>query len=250
MIIDKILDAVKKRDIYCTAVVVAAGNSTRFGYDKMLAKIGNIPVICHSLLALQNNSYVNEIIVVTQPEKIETIAELCNNYRIDKAVKIVCGGANRIESALSGASEVNPKTNLIAIHDGARPMVSDEVISRVIQCANTYQSAIPAIPVKDTLKVVDGNQIKSTPDRKKLYAAQTPQVFVPEILKGALTNALHKGLFTYDDSSAVEILGENVHICEGDEQNLKITIPFDLTIAETVYQNRRRKIFEDNGIQM
>ena len=128
---------------------------------------------------------------------------------------------------------------LAAIHDGARPLVTWQVIDRVIRAANTYGAAAPAIAVKDTIKVVEGRVVKATPDRSTLFAVQTPQVFDLDLLRGALKKAqLEKAQLT-DDCSAVENMGMSVKIVEGDEQNLKVTTPMDLKIAEMLLEETK-----------
>jgi len=141
---------------------------------------------------------------------------------------------------LSGISETDRNSNLIAIHDGARPLVTKEIIEKTIECAFDNKAAVPAVYSKDTVKIVSGGFVKETPARECVYGIQTPQVFIPELIKGALTNALQKNITVYDDASAVEVLGFPVCITEGSEENIKITTPLDLKIAETILQSRKR----------
>ena len=235
------LSGLKRKKIYCSAVVVAAGSGTRFGCDKMFVSLSGVPVLAYSLAILESCSYIAEIIVVTDSSKIIDVAELCAQYKINKATKIVCGGATRLESALSGISETDNKSNLIAIHDGARPLVTKEIVNNVIEAAFKYKAAIPAIPTKDTAKIVYNSFVEETPERSCVFGAQTPQVFIPEIIKGALTDALQKSNSVFDDASAVEALGFPVYITEGSEENIKITTPLDLKIAETILAARRER---------
>ena len=235
------LTKIKRKKIYCSAVVVAAGSGTRFGCDKMFVPLLGAPVLAYSLATLEDCSYITEIIVVTDYNKITDVAELCTQYKISKVTKIVCGGATRQESALSGISETSDKSNLIAIHDGARPLVTKNIVESTIEAAYKYRAAIPAVSTRDTVKIVYDSCVAETPDRANIFGAQTPQVFIPELIKGALTDALQKNLSVYDDASAVEALGFNVFITEGSEENIKITTPLDLKIAETILAARRER---------
>lgn len=229
------------KKISCSAVIVAAGSSSRFGSDKLFARLAGIPVIAYSLMSFEACKYVSEIIVVTESEKITEIAELCESMNITKATKIVCGGATRLESALSGVSETDKRSKLIAIHDGARPLVTMKIIEDTILSADKYKAAIPVIASRDTIKIVSGSFVTETPERSSVFCAQTPQVFVPELIKGALTNALQNNIAVFDDASAVENLGFYVCVTEGSEENIKITTPMDLRFAECILASRRER---------
>ena len=236
------LSKIVRKKIYCSAVVVAAGSGTRFGCDKMFVPLSGVPVLAYSLATLENCSYITEIIVVSELNKITDVAELCKQYKINKVSKIVCGGATRLESALSGISEVNDNSNLIAIHDGARPLVTKSIVESTIEAAFKFKAAIPGVSTKDTVKVAYNSFVSETPDRSSVFGVQTPQVFIPELIKGALTDALQKNIEIFDDASAVEALGFPVYISEGSEENIKITTPLDLRIAETILTARRERV--------
>ena len=156
-------------------------------------------------------------------------------------MKVVCGGATRTESVLAAAMEANPKAQLLAVHDGARPLVRPEEFDHVIRFAcNTYAAA-PAVPVTDTVKVADETGlVTGTPDRSTLRAVQTPQVFRAELLKAALQAAVRDGASVTDDCAAVERLGKQVYLTEGSRENIKITTPIDIAIAEAILRQRRR----------
>ena len=138
-----------------------------------------------------------------------------------------------------GLNALPKGTKLAAVHDGARPLVSWQVIDRVVRAANTYGGAAPAIAVKDTIKVVKGGLVESTPDRASLQAVQTPQVFDFDLLRGALKKAEEDKVQVTDDCSAVERLGMKIKIVEGDERNLKVTTPLDLKIAELLLEETK-----------
>lgn len=216
---------------YCGAVIVAAGSAFRMGgIDKVMAPIGGEPMIVRTVRTFQQCDAIREIVIVTRQDLIVPIMDLCHEF--DKVQMVIVGGASRPESVAAGLSALSDKVKLVAVQDGARPMVSWQVIDRTVRAANSYGAAAPAIPVKDTIKAVAGGIVKETPDRKTLQAVQTPQVFDVELLRGALQKAAEDGAEITDDCSAVERLGMSVKIVEGDERNIKVTTPLDLKIAE------------------
>lgn len=219
----------------CGAVIVAAGSATRMGgIDKVMAQLGGEPMIRRTVRAFQDCDAVSEIVVVTREDLILPITSLC--AYMPKVIAVVAGGKSRQESVHLGLNALSGKVRLAAIHDGARPLVTWQVIDRVIRAANTYGAAAPAIPVKDTIKVVQGGVVKQTPDRATLFAVQTPQVFDFDLLRGALKKAQTEKAQVTDDCSAVERMGMAVKIVEGDERNIKVTTPLDLKIAELLLE--------------
>ena len=171
-------------------------------------------------------------------EDIAEIANICSEYDITKAKKIIIGGDTRAGSVYNGVMETAPGAYLIAVHDGARPLVTDDIITKAVLKASVTNAAAPAVPIKDTVKSVVDGKIIGTPDRSTLYAFQTPQVFSGDILKGALQNALEKRLPITDDCMAVEALGIPIYVTEGSYENIKITTPSDLDIAEMILERR------------
>lgn len=219
----------------CGAVIVAAGSATRMGgIDKVMARLGGEPMIRRTVRAFQDCDAVSEIVVVTREDLILPITSLCAD--MPKVIAVVAGGKSRQESVHLGLNALSGKVRLAAIHDGARPLVTWQVIDRVIRAANTYGAAAPAIPVKDTIKVVQGGVVKQTPDRSTLSAVQTPQVFDFDLLRGALKKTETEKAQVTDDCSAVERMGMAVKIVEGDERNIKVTTPLDLKIAELLLE--------------
>ena len=216
---------------YCGAVIVAAGSASRMGgIDKVMAPLGGEPMIVRTVRAFQECDAIREIVVVTREDLLVKVMGLCKNY--DKVKAVVVGGKDRPESVSNGLNALSDKVKLAAIHDGARPLVSFEVIDRTVRAANSYGAAAPAIPVKDTIKNTSGTLAISTPDRASLRAVQTPQVFDFDLLRGALKQAQKDKLAITDDCSAVEHLGFKIKLVEGDERNIKITTPLDLKVAE------------------
>lgn len=219
----------------CAAVIVAAGSASRMGgIDKVMAELGGEPMIKRTVRTFQECDAVSEIVIVTREDLILPITEACKEF--GKVNAVVKGGSSRQESVQLGLNTVSGKAKLVAIHDGARPLVTWQLIDWVIRAANTYGAAAPAIPVKDTIKTVQGGVVVNTPDRSQLRAVQTPQVFDYDLLRGALKKAYQDGAEVTDDCSAVERLGMTVKIVEGDERNLKVTTPMDLKIAEMLLE--------------
>ena len=220
---------------YCGAVIVAAGNASRMGgIDKVMAPLGGEPMIVRTVRTFQNCVAVKEIVIVTREDLIPKITSLCGKF--DKVMAVVAGGKDRAESVKNGLRMLSKKVKLAAVQDGARPLITEAVIDRTIRAAHTYGAAAPAIPLKDTIKVVAGGIVSSTPDRATLKAIQTPQVFDFDLLKCALKKAFEDGAAITDDCSAVELLGYKVKIVEGDERNIKVTTPMDLKIAELLLE--------------
>ena len=222
----------------CGAVIVAAGSASRMGgIDKVMAPLGGEPMIVRTVRAFQNCDAIASIVIVTREDLIRPIAGLCKD--MDKVTAVVAGGSSRQESVHLGLNALPKGTKLAAVHDGARPLISWQVIDRVVRAANTYGAAAPAIPVKDTIKVVAGGLVQETPDRARLQAVQTPQVFDFDLLRGALKKAEADGAQVTDDCSAVERTGMKIKIVEGDERNLKVTTPMDLKIAELLLEEEK-----------
>lgn len=215
---------------YCGAVIVAAGNATRMGgVDKILADLKGIPVIRRTARAFQDCEAIKEIVVVTRKDLLVQVKAVCKDF--DKVAAVVAGGEDRAASVEAGLNALSDKVKLAAIHDGARPLISFDVIDRTVRAANTYGAAAPSIPVKDTIKTTQGGLVLNTPDRSMLRAIQTPQVFDYDLLRAALQKAKEDKLAITDDCSAVEHLGMKIRLVEGDERNIKITTPLDLKVA-------------------
>ena len=223
---------------YCGAVIVAAGSASRMGgIDKVMAELEGEPMICRTVRTFEQCDAIKEIVIVTREDLVIPIGELCREMPKVKAV--VVGGKSRQESVEHGLEALSGKVRLAAVHDGARPLVSVELIDRVARAAHSYGAAAPAIPVKDTIKVVQGGLVKETPDRQTLRAVQTPQIFDLDLLRGALVKAKRDGAELTDDCSAVERLKMSVRIVEGDERNLKVTTPMDLKVAQMLLEEEK-----------
>ena len=220
----------------CAALVAAAGSSSRMGgVNKLLQPLDGIPVLARTLTALQMARRIDEIVVAAREEDFLEISQLCRTYGITKCTKVIRGGESRAHSVLLAALEAGEGMELLAVQDGARPLVTPELIDDVAEA--------PAVAVKDTIKAVrDDGTVAETLDRAALRAVQTPQIFENALLKAALQAAVEGGIPITDDCSAVERLGKRVYLVEGDEENLKITTPVDLILAEAILQAREDRI--------
>lgn len=227
---------------FCSAIVVAAGRSTRMGdRDKIFELLDGIPVFIHTLLALEQCPEVHEIIVVTRRESLVPAGQFCRTYGISKTSQIIIGGDTRVKSVFSGLLSVSSQAKLIAIQDGARPFVTKELIASVIRKAAQCGAAAPAVAVHDTIKTVSNGLFTETLDRSTLAAVQTPQVFDAALIKGAIQKAVEEDWPITDDCSAVERLGMNVSLVEGLPENIKLTTPVDFAIAEGICRWRREE---------
>ena len=220
-------------------VVVAAGSGTRFGGDKLRSELCGMPVLIHSLMAFQKAERISEIVLVTRPDAVEETAAICRGYGIEKLTVAVPGGKTRAESSFAGVMAVSDGAGVIAIHDGARPLVTPTLIDAVVWDAYRHGAAAPAIPVRDTVKLASNHIVLSTPDRSSLFAMQTPQCFQRDVIRGAFQEAVRLGRELTDDCMAVECIGGQVWLTDGCEENIKITTPLDLALAELILQRRQ-----------
>ena len=216
-----------------TAIIVAAGNGSRMGKDKQMLPLLGIPVLARTLMAFQQCDIIRDIVVVTKEETIADVQQLADTYQVTKVTAIVNGGKERQESVKNGLSVVSDDTVYVAIHDGARPLISPDEIAKVIAVAGETGAAALGVPVKDTIKRVDEQQkILETPLRSSLMAMQTPQVFEVSRYKSALQKVETLGLSVTDDCQMLEIAGFPVYVVEGNYRNIKITTPDDVALAE------------------
>ena len=219
----------------CGAVIVAAGSAQRMGgIDKMLTPLLGQPVLLRTVQAIAESQRIDNIYIVTRKDLVEQVRELCAGEK--KVAQVLPGGNSRAESVLFGLQAV--KEELVAIHDGARPLVTPEVVEEALQAAEEMGAAAPAIPVHDTIKVAQNGLVQQTPDRSTLFAVQTPQVFGKEQILAALTAAMEQNLPLTDDCSAAEFAGFAVRLTKGSVENLKITVPTDILLAEAILKRR------------
>jgi 2-C-methyl-D-erythritol 4-phosphate cytidylyltransferase len=220
-----------------TAVIVAAGKSERMGggTDKAFLSLGSKPVVAWSLLAYEKNTDIDKIILVVRKDQLTAAKAVARMFGISKLFKIVPGGARRQDSVQAGLKEVDVDTRIVVVHDGARPCVSQDVISDVIKSARRGAASVSGCKIRDTVKIVEkGCTVSSTVDRAKHWAVQTPQAFPCSMLRKAYAAVEAQKMEVFDDSQAVEIAGETVKICETDKPNIKITTPEDLQVAAAI----------------
>lgn len=220
-----------------SAIIPAAGSSRRMksNLNKQFMFIAGQPVLTRSLLSLRE--HVEEFIILSRPGEEELCRECARHY-IDN-YKIVVGGTTRQESVYNGL--LHCRGDYVLVHDGNRPLASADLVQRVIAAAREHSAAIPALPVVDTIKEVQDQQVVSTLPRHKLWAVQTPQVFKRELLLAAHTRARHENFLGTDDASLVEAMGEPVAVVPGERTNLKITTPDDILLVQEIIREREAR---------
>ncbi len=223
-----------------SVVIVCAGNSTRMGgVNKILLPLGERLVIGITMQAFQACESVKEIIIVARECDIPAIRAEVESAGITKLKECTVGGDTRQQSVINGIRCISKDTELVAVHDGARPLVKPEHIEKAIKDALVFGGATLGVPVKDTIKVVDDGLITDTPPRKSLYITQTPQIFKKKLYFEGIDFALEHNLDFTDDCQLVEAIGGKVYMTTGDYTNIKITTPEDIKLAETLLEMRK-----------
>ncbi len=225
-----------------SVILVCAGNATRMqGANKILLPLGDTTVIGQTMRAFEACERVAEIIIVARPADHAAIRESAEQCGIAKLHAVVEGGATRQQSVMCGLRALSKGTTMLAVHDGARPLVRADHISQVIQDASVFGGATLGVPVKDTIKVVNDHLIVDTPYRPSLYITQTPQVFKRSLYFEAVTFANAHELDFTDDCQLAEAIGCKVYMSEGDYTNIKITTPEDIAIARILLERREKE---------
>ncbi len=213
------------------AVVAAAGRATRMGgLDKLFAPLGGLPLLAHSLRALEESPLVDVVVLVMGPHNLERGRELVAGLGLGKVQKICLGGQRRQDSVRRGL-ELLPPCRWVLVHDGARPFLTQELIARALEAAQETGAAVPVLPPADTVKEVDDAQVVRTLDRSRLRLAQTPQAFAYHLILEAHRRAQEEAT---DDAALVEALGHPVRVFPGSPQNIKVTTPHDLALARAL----------------
>jgi 2-C-methyl-D-erythritol 4-phosphate cytidylyltransferase len=224
-----------------SVIIPAGGVGKRFGGDKpkQYHAINSVPIIIRTLLCFEKCERIYSIVIAAHDDWIDHLWDEVKRYNINKVKDIVSGGKERlnsIDNALRSASIIN--SEIVLVHDAVRPFVSEELIDQIIVASEEFGAAIPGLHPKETIKSADrNNTVSSTLDRSMLWSIQTPQGFRYSILKKAYRKAIENNYFGTDDSSLVEKIGHIVKIIPGEEQNIKITTPFDMTIASEILKN-------------
>lgn len=229
--------------MFVSVIIAAAGNSTRYGTgkSKQFLILDNTPVLIKSIQAFEAIDDVKEIIVTARKQDFDIIEDFIAQYGVCKVKHIVEGGATRQDSIYAAVEKVDEEADLIAVHDGARPLIKRKVIESVIQKADEVDAAACAVPVKDTIKIIDSSgKIVTTPERASLRAVQTPQIFRFSLYKEAIEKAVSEGKQYTDDCQLVESMGYPIYLVDGDYENIKITTPDDLLVAAKFLSERRK----------
>lgn len=218
------------------AIIAAGGIGTRMGVSrpKQFMELAGVPILIHTLRAFELTASVSEIVLVAPVDHLADVEALLTRYGTGKVRHVVPGGVLRQDSVRCGIESLSPEIELIAVHDGARPLVTPEIIDRCLVAALQFGAAVAAVPVRDTLKRSRGRIIAATVNREQLWQAQTPQAAKADLLREAFRKADEDGFVGTDESSLLEHLGIPVTLVEGSEQNIKITRPEDISIAEAI----------------
>jgi len=222
-----------------TAIIVAAGDSRRMGFDKLFATIAGRPVIAHTIHAFERAGCVGGIIVVAREDRLTEIKKIVRDEKLKKAQSIIPGGKHRQDSVRAGLDHLDAATKYVAVHDAARPLITAEQIELVLEQCRVHAAASLAEPISDTLKYADTELFVAGPvDRHQLYAMQTPQVFERRLIEDAYRAVYAENASVTDEVSAVERLGRKVILVPNQDLNFKITYPRDLALAEFVLTQR------------
>ena len=218
--------------MHCTALVVAGGSGSRLGRatPKQYLQLAGRPLLAWTLEAFERCAAIQSMVLVVAPSWVEPVAALLAPYRLDKLVRVCAGGQQRSDSVRAGLQALPAEAELVAIHDGARPLVSPELITRVVAAATDHGAALPVVLVPDTVKRVHGQQVEATVDRGPLRLAQTPQTFSVELIRRAYSE-LDLATRVTDDAQVVELSGHPVRPVEGHSDNIKVTVARDLERA-------------------
>jgi len=225
-----------------TVLIPAAGTGKRMG--KALAKqfltLGDKPILAHTLLAFQRAAEIDEIIPILSEEDLETcLGEIIEVYHITKVKTLVVGGKERQNSVVNGLQKLAKDAAIVLVHDGVRPFVTPEMIKETVDYAKRGECVAVGVPIKDTIKEVnDQGMVRLTLDRSRLWAIQTPQAFPVKALKRAYEEASRQRINGTDDATLVERMGGLVRVLMGSYENIKITTPEDLMLAEEILKRR------------
>lgn len=218
----------------CSVIVAAAGSGKRLGRckNKVLLDFGGEPLLSYCLKIFDSVPVIEEIIITAAGGEEAELTAIGSAYIKQKPFKMVLGGKERQDSVLNGIKAVSPDSDVILIHDGARPFVTVELTEKLISAVADYDGALPVHPVKETVKRGEGGLVKETVPRRDLYLAQTPQVFKAAVLKAGYEKATLDQITLTDDCGAVEYIGGTIALIDGGEENIKITTPFDWEYGE------------------
>jgi len=238
----RVFSAEENRKHFTSAVVLAAGSGERFGQErgrKQFVPVGGVPAVVRALRVFQNSDLIREIVLVTAAGEIPRCTRYCEEYGLSKVKKILPGGSDRQASAKIGFDAVDPKAEFVAVHDGARCLLTEEMLRDTVKAAYRYGAAVAAEKSRDTVKRTTADGIvEETPDRSVMWLAKTPQVFLANMYRAAVYTAEQQNVRATDDSALVERLGFQVKMVDCGSENIKITLPTDVAIAEAILRAR------------
>ncbi len=223
------------------AIIPAAGEGRRMGgaLEKQFLRLRGTPILAHTLKVFDQHPAVDGVVLVVGTRQRQALEErIIEPYPCKKLLRVVNGGPERRDSVGHGLEAVPAECQLVVIHDGARPLLSAELLGSVLLAADSYGAALAAIPARDTVKRAEGSIVAATLEREEIWLAQTPQAFHANLLRRAYEEAAHTKEVVTDDAALVERLGVSVHLVPGSEENIKVTTPSDLIIAEALLASR------------
>ena len=223
------------------AIIPAAGSSRRMGGNKLVMELGGMPILCRTLQVFDACDAIDGIILVCRKQDQKNYAALCADWNIQKIVKIVEGGASREHSVLKGIQACGREIGYVAIHDAARPLITQEIIADAVQQAIRDSAAAPGVAVKDSIQRTKKDKMIENIDRSSIVAVQTPQCFDIDLINAALTKAIGSGMELTDDCGAVTAMGQPISITKGSYENIKITTPEDVILGEAILKGRKRR---------
>lgn len=241
--IGEIIRAFSGKHHRTAAIIVAAGSGSRMNSatTKQFMTLCGIPVVMHSLLAFEKSEYIDDIIIVARDDEVGLYPGLIEKFSISKVRQIVCGGETRQESVWNGFCAIPDKVDFVAIHDAARPLITAEQIKKVVLAGFDYRAATAATKATDTVKIsAIGDFVERTPDRDKVWAVQTPQVFYADLYRAAAVVAQKDGFKATDDCSIAEHAGFTVKLVDCGRLNFKITSKEDLLFADIIMKGRKK----------
>ncbi|MEG6617531.1 2-C-methyl-D-erythritol 4-phosphate cytidylyltransferase [Peptococcaceae bacterium 1198_IL3148] len=228
------------------AVIPAAGTGSRMGAKtkKQYLQLDGWPVLAHTLKIFEKSPTISGVVLVVGEQEVEWCRQqIVERYGFNKVLVVVPGGNHRQHSVYNGLLALAAQDeDIVMVHDGARPLITEEILSKAAEAALDKAAVVVAVPAKDTIKVIDGqSRVVSTPPRERLWQVQTPQVFNYRLLLRAYQHAKENDFLGTDDASLVEYLGHSVYIVPGNYENIKITTPEDMLLAESILQRRREQ---------
>ena len=228
------------------AIILAGGSGKRMGMSvkKQYILLDGREVLAHTLDVFERCNSINEIIIVVSSDEIEKVnREIIDNYKYSKNIKVVAGGEKRQDSVYEGLKVISNEIEYVAIHDGARPFIEANLIEKTIDMVKEKEAVVLGVPVKDTIKEVETNEginiVSNTPDRSKLWAIQTPQVFKKQLILSAYEYIKKENMVVTDDSMVAEAYGIKVYIVQGDYKNIKITTKEDLVMGQAIINMKK-----------